>query len=69
MGDAVVYYREPLATKEMRYARLSHRAKICKIKSYSWMSPLVYYRNLNPLSLNAYHYSFRHPFGMFFMQF
>ena len=27
MGDAVVYYRKPLATKDMRSARLSRRVK------------------------------------------
>ena len=32
------------------------------------MSPSVYSRNLNPSSLNAYHYCFKRPFGMFFMQ-
>ncbi len=26
-GEAVVYYRKPLATTEMRYARLSRRVK------------------------------------------
>jgi len=40
-GEAVVIYREPSITKEMRYPRLSRRVKIMTNFLNSWNSPVV----------------------------
>ena len=67
-GEAVVYYRKPLATKDMRYARLSRRVKNMPILLRFWNSLGVDSRYLSQISLKLYDSCLLCHFGMFFMQ-
>ena len=67
-GDAVVYYREPLATTDMGYARFSRRVKTWPILYCLRMSILVDSRNLDLLSQILSYYCLKNLFVMFFMQ-
>ena len=61
-------YRKPLATKDMRYTRLSRRVKNMPILLKSWNSPGVNSRYLSQISLKLYGSCLLCHFGMFFMQ-
>jgi len=67
-GAAIVYYRKPLATKDMPYTRLSRRVKNMPILFRFWNSLGVDSRYLRKNSLKLYDYCLLYYFGMFFMQ-
>jgi hypothetical protein len=78
-GEAVVNYREPLTTKEMRYPRLSRPAppklqrrregrKHDKLNGLTWSTHLVIARNRLELRQDPCYYCFLEPLVMFSVQ-
>ena len=60
-----MYYRKPLATKDMRYTRLSRRVKNMSILLKFWNSPGVDSRYLSQISLKLYGSCLLCHFGIF----
>jgi hypothetical protein len=67
--QAVVNYREPLTTKEMRYLRFSKSGrKQDKLNGLTWILHLVISRNSLELRQDPRYYCFPEPLVMFSMQ-
>ena len=67
-GEAVVIYCEPLATKKMRYPRLSRRVNNMAVLTVFRMSLGVISSKAVRKSQYAYNYSLYTHFAMLFMQ-
>ena len=67
-GEAVVAYCEPLATKEMRYPRISRRVNNMAVFGGFWMSPGMIFSKIKKMGENAHQCCLLTYFAMLFMQ-
>jgi hypothetical protein len=67
-GEAVVFYRKPFTTKELRRHRLSLWVNNMAVFTIFMMSLRVNSIKAEKMSINTYHYSHSNHFAMLFMQ-